>query len=525
MVDNGAARSGRAGFGRRAGDPAAQTGRKQAGIARAGSNRAGNGGPFGAHLGAGTDGSIARPGTVARRTTSEASAPYRTDLYCAVTIVCARRRLDLALPTSVCCSDLLPGLVRLMLPDDSTAAAHPWVIVPVGGDPLAGSETLAGAGVLAGDVLTLTQLPERQPVSAAVTSRDRIEDVMNSEERFWDSGASRNFTQWTALAAGAALLLPAAKLAAGPAAAAMAATVAAIVAMTAVLAGRRSEKVCAAMGLALACLWAAFAGVAAYQGWAAAVPLTGAAHGVLTLLVATGSALLLAGCAAAGFPAALVHLTSLLVVGIACAGMVVAVNTGASVIDAGAVVALLAVLLLGGLPRVSMAVGGLTGSAPSGGPTDFDGRIDRADRVLIGCLIGVSTIAVGAAIPGALSSAPGPRLLAVGIGVLLLLRSRAYSQTRHVMAPRVGALLVFGVGWLSLYRDVAAPKSVLIVGAAVAVAVLVIAFDVLGRASSAVGLARRGRFLDLAEQALVVVLIVLLAWVVVLADWVVAVIG
>ena len=155
----------------------------------------------------------------------------------------------------------------------------------------------------------------------------------------------------------------------------------------------------------------------------------------------------------------------------------------------------------------------------------MDGRIDRGDRVLIGCLVGVSTVAVLAAIPGALSSAAGPRLLAVGIGLLLLLRSRAYTQTRHVIAPRVGALLMFAVGWLGLYRDVAAPKSALIVGAAVAVAVVVIAFDVLGRTSSAVGLARRGRFLDLSEQALVVVLIVVLAWVVVLADWVLAVIG
>jgi type VII secretion integral membrane protein EccD len=442
-----------------------------------------------------------------------------------VTIVCARRRLDLALPTSVCCSELVPGLLRLMLPDEPTAAADPWVIVPISGDPLAGPETLSDAGVLAGDMLTLTQLPERQPVSTAVTSRDRIEDVMNSEERFWDPGASRSFTQWAALAAGSALLLPAAQLAAGPATAAMAATVAVIVAMTAALSGRRCEKVCAAVGLALGCLWAAFAGVAAFQGWAAAVPLTGAAAGVLTLLVGTGSALLLAGCAAVGHPAALAHLTSLLVVGIACAGMVAAVNAGASVIDAGAVVALVAVLLLGGLPRVSMAVGGLTGSAPRRGVTDLDGRIDRGDRVLIGCLVGVSTVAVGAAIPGALSSASGPRLLTVGIGLLLLLRSRAYTQKRHVIAPRVGALLMFGVGWLGLYRDVAAPKSALIVGAAVAAAVVVIAFDVLGRTSSAVGLARRGRFLELSEQALVVVLIVLLAWVVVLADWVVAVIG
>src|SRR4029079_17502581 len=101
-------------------------------------------------------------------------------------------------------------------------------------------------------------------------------------------------------------------------------------AMPAALAGRGCEKVCAAVGLALGCLWAAFAGVAAFQGWAAAVPLTGAAAGVLTLLVGTGSALLLAGCAAVGHRAALAHLMSLLVVGIACAGMVAAVNAGAS---------------------------------------------------------------------------------------------------------------------------------------------------------------------------------------------------
>ncbi len=205
--------------------------------------------------------------------------------------------------------------------------------------------------------------------------------------------------------------------------------------------------------------------------------------------------------------------------------VVVAVHAGAPATDAAWIAALVAVLLLGGLPRLALATGGLTGSDPSRDSADLDQRIHRADRVLIGCLVGVSTVAAGAVIPAALSSAGGSRLLAVGIGLLLLLRSRAYSQTRHVLAPRVGGLLVFGVVWLGVYRDETAPQSVLIVGTAVAVAALVVVVNVLDRAPSPVSHARRGRLLDLAEQLLVVALIVLTAWVVVLADWVKSVIG
>ncbi len=187
--------------------------------------------------------------------------------------------------------------------------------------------------------------------------------------------------------------------------------------------------------------------------------------------------------------------------------------------------ALAAVLLLGGLPRVALATGGLTGSDPGRESADLDFRITRADRVLTGCLIGVSMVAVGGVIPAALAGDGGSRALTVGIGLLLLLRSRTYSQTRHVLAPRIGGLLVFGAIWLGVYRGDAAAQSVLIVGAAVATGALTVVIDVLERGSTPVGLARCGRILDLAEQLLVVVLIVLTAWVTVLADWVASVTG
>lgn len=471
------------------------------------------------------------------RDVADANDRSHPNPYCAVTVVCGHRRLDLALPTAVCCADLLPVLLRLLLTDEAPAVSQPWVLTQIGRDPLTGSETLAEAGVLAGDLLVLEQRTVYQQADSAVMmTRDRIEDVVNGQERFWVQRTSRSVARWAALSTGALLLLPAATLPVGPGSAAMAATVALVVAMTAVLSDRRSENVCAAVGLSLGCVWAAVAGAVAFQGWAAVQgrsatdSVTDAAIGattqttLLTLLAATGSALLLAGCAAASYPAALIHTAALLVVGIAGAGLFIAVNAGASLIDAADGAALLAVLLLGGLPRLALAAGGLTGSDPRRESADLDPRITRADRILIGCLTGVSIVAAAAVIPGALSSTGGHWGLAVGIGLLLLLRSRAYSQTRHVLPPRVGGFLVLGIVWLGVYRNDTVPHPVLIVGAAAAVAAWAVVLDVL-RPPSPVGLARRGRLLDLAEQLLVVAQIVLTAWVIVLADWVTSVIG
>lgn len=446
--------------------------------------------------------------------------------YCAVTIVCGVRQLDLALPTTLCCADLLPGLLRLMLTDEEPALAQAWVLAPIGRSSLSGSETLADAGVLVGEVLMLRpHNVSREVDSLAATTRDRIEDAMSGEGRFWGPTVARRFANWATLIIVAALLLPTATLPTGPVPAALAATVAGIVAMTAIFYYHRSEKYCAAVGLGLGCVWAALAGVTAFHSWAGAEPVDGPAADLTMLMVALGSALLLAGCVAAGYPAALVLTTALLVVGVACAALVIAVNAGAKVVDASCVGSLMAVLLLGALPRVALATGGFTGGEPSADSADPDDRIGRADRVLIGCLAGASVFAAGAVAPAALSGEEGPRLLAAGIGLLILLRSRSYSQTRHVFTPRVGGLFVFGVVWLGSYLNVVLPRAMLIVGTAVAVTTWAVGFDVLDRGSSPVGRARRARFLDLAEQALVVALIVAVAWVVALDDWVVSVMG
>ncbi len=74
----------------------------------------------------------------------------------------------------------------------------------------------------------------------------------------------------------------------------------------------------------------------------------------------------------------------------------------------------------------------------------------RADRVLTGVVIGLSLAAVVGGLPAAWSADGWHRLFAIGLGVALLLRSRVFSQIRHVLPLRVGGLLVIAELWLGL---------------------------------------------------------------------------
>src|SRR6478609_2319245 len=136
------------------------------------------------------------------------------DGYCAVTVVCGDRRLDVALPSGLPWADLEPSVLRLLFADQPSAAAGRWVLTPIGRADLDPSETLAGAGVLPADVLHL-----RQPsVDAAMPAlarnvRDRVEDVVDERDQFWGRPESRRLVLWTAILVGALLLTIAA---AGP---------------------------------------------------------------------------------------------------------------------------------------------------------------------------------------------------------------------------------------------------------------------------------------------------------------------
>ena len=127
--------------GRRIGDPAGAARVPDLGPVAI-SNRSGNNGPSRAKRRAQGDGSIAGPDAADDdgRLETRTDDSYGPEPYCAVTIVAGRRQLDVALPTTVRLAELLPELLRLLLPgelppDEQSVNTHPWVLTSIGGMP------------------------------------------------------------------------------------------------------------------------------------------------------------------------------------------------------------------------------------------------------------------------------------------------------------------------------------------------------------------------------------------------------
>jgi len=91
----------------------------------------------------------------------------------------------------------------------------------------------------------------------------------------------------------------------------------------------------------------------------------------------------------------------------------------------------------------------------------------------------------------------------------MMLRSRAFSQVRHALAVRVGAIVVVAELWAGLAVGVPAVLTLLILGAVVALAVALTMLA--GPPWAPVGQARVGRMLDLLELGLMVAMVVLAA--------------
>jgi hypothetical protein len=270
--------------------------------------------------------------------------------------------------------------------------------------------------------------------------------------------------------------------------------------------------------LAIACGWAGAAGGAAFRGWVAT------SGGALPMVIAAGaaSALLVAGSGAAVDPAALVHVAAIGTFGGLASAVAVLLAAGAPLTGTCCLAALSAVLMMGVVPRLALALGGVSGVDPDRG-LRLDDRIVRADRVLTGVVIGLSLVAVLAGLPAALSTDGWHRLFAIGLAVALLLRSRVFSQVRHVLPVRVAGLLVVAELWVGLAVGDPALLVPLTLGP-VALLSLTAAMTA-GPGRSPVTRARVGRALDLLEVALVVGMVVLAVGLYGGFDWVTAVVG
>jgi len=399
------------------------------------------------------------------------------------------------------------------------------VLTPVGRADLDPAETLSSAGILPAEVLQLRQLADGRVLPGVVHNvRDRVEDLVDERDEFWGRRESRRLVLWTAILVGALGLVgvAVAGLAAGFAVAdlpirgawpwladgLLAATVALLLALTAITAARSGEKSCATAGLVVACGWGAVAGGAALRGWT----VSPAGPSPTTMVLAgSASALLVAGCCVAFYPAALVHTAALLTVGGIAAAVAVAVRAGSPTAETAGVAAFAAILAIGAVPRMALAIGGVGGMGAGRNPGRLDARIRRADGVLTGLVTGLSLVAVLSAGPVAMSPDGWHRLFALGLGLALILRSRVFSQVRHALAVRVAAIVVVAELYVGLAIQTPALVPPLILGAVVALAVALAATTATVTDRSPVTRARVGRTLDLLEVALVVAMVVLAA--------------
>ena len=484
----------------------------------------------------------------------------RTDVS-AVTVLCKGRRLDLALPSAVPCAELLPVLLRLLVPAQPVRAgveqidvpAAPelitWQLTTIAGPPISAADTLASSGVLDGDLLELRAVGSDAPTMVNGTVRDRIEDVVTDRARSWTDRTSRMFVHTAVVMVSAGLLVPVTQLPLGMSLAGLAGVFAAAVSVMAAAMVHRSAidgstQTGAAIMLLVGCSWAWLAGTTAILSQVAVGPAMSGRSTIAVLaellsrpatvpgwpaiptfavggLVALG----LAACLMAYQPAAVVHVAALVVVVGALLILTAAVAVGVPATNAGIVLAVCAVLAIGGLPRAALLAGGLSNNELAGDPAALAMRFDRSDRVLTGSVIGVSLVAAAVALPAAFMADRWWQLFAGGIGLVLLLRSRSFSQVPHAVGPRIAGTVVFGALWVHAYRGAAAGVPGLLL--VLAVGAVAAAMAVAGRrpADSPVGWARVSRLLGVTEQLTVVLLVVLAAGICGLFDWMSQILG
>ena len=415
--------------------------------------------------------------------------------YCMVTVVHDGRRLDTALPTGIPIAELLPGLLRVAVPDAGSDETGVWELARIGPPVLVPGETLAEAGVLDGELLMLHRKrspPATGPANASV--RDQLEDVVQRIDESWTTSCWTAFLLWSAAVLGLLLLIPASQLD-GATAAATAAAVACGLVASALLAARGRRNVTAATCLWIGCGWAGLA------GWF----LAPAGSGPIGAAVA---ALLLASSAVRWWSGALTQCAAMVVV-LPATGVVL-LATGASCPPGQAllVAAVSAVLLLGLAPRIVLALTGLSSTHRGADDTPVESRFLRADSLLTGALIGLSAVVVTGGTMLAASFAPLDQAVAAAIGAALLLRSRVYSRVPHLLPTRVGGALLLAAVGAGLYLRDPGLRPLLIVLPMVGLALAAAVVALVGESITTVGRARLSRCLDVLDKLVVIGVIV-----------------
>ncbi len=379
--------------------------------------------------------------------------------YSRVTVLTADRTVDLALPSALPLSDVLPQVMRYAAPEaGSEASPITWTLSRVGGTGMSLSQTLAEAGVGDGEVLELR--PETQEIRPALVEdvRDAVEDSVDAAGGVWSTRTTGAF----AVLAGTAVLVVLGLLVwvgriGGPAAWAELGSPVPVVLVVAVLlfATWWSSWVRHDLGSQVAAAGAMAWGALLGLSIASAADLDGS----LTLTVCAAVVAAMAGVARLLVPTTTAHVAFAAVLLVAGAVEAAAAAGLFPVDQARRVVPVLGLLTLGVLPRVSLTVGGL---ASADYRVRHVGRLDlttlrsryrESNAILVGLLLGITVLVGWGCLAMLAGGTSWERALAVAMGLVLVMRSRLFSRTQHMLALRVGGLAVLTAAALGFALD------------------------------------------------------------------------
>lgn len=380
-----------------------------------------------------------------------------TPVFSRVTVLAPSTRVDVALPADVAVADLLPVLLAMTRErtPDGGAGHGGWTLGRVGQAPLDPTGTLAGLGVLDGELLTLRKRADAAPQPLFDDVIDAVAGSSPDSYRPWSADIARAIGSTAAVAAvlGAAVTLYFGPAGLVPAVTALVAAVV-LLGVAGVLArvyrDQRAAVVVAGSTVALA-----------FVGGLTAVPgATGRPHVLLAcvaVLVLSAFAVSLLGGGVTTFTAA--GTAALLGAGAA----LVAVLVAHPLPGIGAGVASVALVLLSFAPRLTIQLARLPLPTVPITPAELAeddteqlpdvAAIERQSalghRYLSGLVVGCAAVAAVGALLAAPAGVLGPVFAVVVAGVLLL-RARTYANGVQAAALlAAGALTAAGVvaGW------------------------------------------------------------------------------
>ncbi|MGH3358468.1 MAG: type VII secretion integral membrane protein EccD, partial [Nocardioidaceae bacterium] len=368
----------------------------------------------------------------------------------------AERTVDLALPSALPLSEVVPQVLRFCSPDTGQAQPTAWTLARVGGTPIPLGQTLSDAGVLDGEVLELRG--QRASVKPAVVEdvRDAVEDNTDEAGGVW----SPTTTVTYALIAAAVLFTVLGFLQYVSPLLVTGDDVVEIVSGFVVVAAMLGAT---AWATHLSHPWVEQTCLAVGMGWGF---LVGSSLAEISDLENEWSWIIGLSCAAAVAgggriltPSGIAHVSwSAFVL---AAGVVAAVLGLVTVIDVPPLqdvrsIPVVLLLIVGVLPRVSLSVGGLASAdyrvrnAATVTTAQLRARYRESNGLLMGALIGVATVVVWGAWSLVQSDLWWDRYLVASMGLVAILRSRVFSRTQHLVPLRVAGTIVLVLEFLSI---------------------------------------------------------------------------